>query len=86
MVEEGFTPREALQAATSSVAQYAGQPGDFGTLEVGKRADVVLLDADPLENIRHTQKIHAVVLGGCLISRGVLDDMIDRAVRGRIAR
>lgn len=80
MVEEGFSPREALQAATSNVAHYAGQVREFGTLAAGRRADVVLLDANPLEDIRNTRRIHAVVLGGRLISRGELDDMVDRAV------
>jgi adenine deaminase len=81
MVEDGFSPHEALQAATSSVAEYAGQVRQFGTLAVGGRADVVLLDANPLEDIRNTRKIHAVILGGRLISRGELDDMVDRALR-----
>jgi Amidohydrolase family len=79
-VNSGFTPAEALQTATSNVAQYAGRLQEFGTLETGKRADIVLLDANPLEDIRNTRKIHAVILGGRLFSRSELDDMVDRAV------
>jgi Amidohydrolase family len=82
-VQSGFTPGEALQAATSNVAQYAGQSREFGTLEAGKRADIVLLDANPLEDIANTRKIHAVILGGRLLSKGELDDMVDRAVGRR---
>ena len=65
-VNSGFTPGEALQAATSNVAQYAGQSREFGTLEAGRRADIVLLDANPLMDIANTTKIHAVILGGRL--------------------
>jgi adenine deaminase len=82
-VNSGFTPAEALQTATSNVAQYAGASWEFGTLETGKRADIVLLDANPLEDIRNTRKIHGVILGGRLFSRSELDDMVDRAVQGR---
>ena len=82
-VNSGFTPAEALQTATSNVAQYAGASREFGTLEAGKRADIVLLDANPLEDIRNTRKIHGVILGGRLFSRSELDEMVDRAVRGR---
>lgn len=82
-VNNGFTPAEALQTATSNVSDYAGASREFGTLEAGKRADIVLLDANPLEDIRNTRKIHGVILGGRLFSRSELDDMVDRAVRGR---
>lgn len=80
LVESGFTPAEALQAASSNAAEYAGQSREFGTLEVGKRADVVLLEANPLEDIRNSRKIHAVILGGRYVSKRELDDMVDRAV------
>ena len=80
LVESGFTPGEALQAASSNAAVYAGHSREFGTLEMRKRADIVLLDANPLEDIRNTRKIHAVILGGRLFSRRELDDMVDRAV------
>ena len=79
-VNNGFTPTEALQTATSNPAEYAGQSQEFGTLEVGKRADIVLLDANPLEDIQNTRKIYAVVLRGRLLSRSELDEMVDRAV------
>jgi len=64
MVEAGFTPMEALQAATSLPAEFLGRTADFGTVERGKVADLVLLDADPLESISHTRKIRAVIVGG----------------------
>ena len=82
-VNSGFTPAEALQTATVNAAQYAGALQEFGTIEAGKRADIVLLDANPLEDIRNTRKIHAVIVGGRFFSRTELFHMVDRAVRGR---
>lgn len=64
MVEAGFSPMEALQSATRLPAEFLGKTRDFGTVEVGKVADLVLLDADPMETISHTRKIRAVIVGG----------------------
>jgi imidazolonepropionase-like amidohydrolase len=64
LVEAGFTPMEALQAATLNPAKFLGKTETFGTIQVGHVADLVLLDMNPLEDISHTRKIHAVVLGG----------------------
>ncbi len=64
LVESGFTPMEALQAATLNPARYFGTLKDMGTIEQGKLADLVLLDANPLDDIRNTRKISLVVLRG----------------------
>lgn len=64
LVEAGFTPLEALQAATLNPAKFLGETEAFGTIQAGRLADLVLLDANPLEDISHTRKINAVVLGG----------------------
>ncbi len=66
LVEAGFSPLEALQAATLNPAKFLGKTDTFGTIQVGRTADLVLLDMNPLEDISHTRKIHAVVLGGKL--------------------
>ena len=63
LVEAGFTPLEALQAATLNPAKFLGKTDTFGTIQVGRAADLVLLDMNPLEDISHTRKIDAVVLG-----------------------
>jgi imidazolonepropionase-like amidohydrolase len=55
---------EALQAATLNPAKFLGKTDTFGTIQVGRVADLVLLNANPLEDISHTRKIYAVVLGG----------------------
>jgi len=76
LVEAGLTPIEALRAATFSPAKFLGLDGSLGTIEKNKIADMVLLDANPLENIRNTQKIHAVVMNGRLLARKALDKML----------
>jgi hypothetical protein len=66
-VKAGFTPMEALQTATRNPAKYLGMLDWLGTVEEGKAADLVLLEANPLEEIRNTQKIAAIILQGKLI-------------------
>jgi len=73
LVEAGLTPMEALQTATRNPAQYLGRLADMGTVEAGKIADLVLLDADPLKDIHNTQKIHGVVWHGRYLDRKDLD-------------
>ncbi|HKP85004.1 MAG TPA: amidohydrolase family protein [Blastocatellia bacterium] len=76
LVKAGFTPMEALQAATRDAAKYLGRLDSLGTVEKGKLADLVLLDANPLTDIGNTKKIRAVVLGGKLVDRAALDEML----------
>ena len=63
-VAAGFTPLEALQTATLNPARFFGMEGQLGTIEGGKLADMVLLSANPLENIANTQKIAGVFVNG----------------------
>jgi imidazolonepropionase-like amidohydrolase len=79
LVESGLTPMEAIQAATRNAAMYFGRLAVMGTIEKGKAADVVLLGADPLKDIRNAEKIEAVVMRGRYYSRADLDQMLDRA-------
>jgi hypothetical protein len=76
LVELGNTAVEALQAATLNAAKYRGELGDSGAVEPEKRADLVLLDADPLADIRNTTKINAVILNGRLLDRAKLDRIL----------
>jgi hypothetical protein len=73
LVESGLTPFEALQAATKSPVELLQTESDSGTLEKGKFADLVLLDANPLDDIRNTRKIRVVILRGKLLDRAALD-------------
>jgi imidazolonepropionase-like amidohydrolase len=75
-VAAGFTPMEALQTATLNPAKFLGMEDRVGTIEKGKAADLLLLDANPLEDIRNTQKIEAVILNGRYLSRAELDKML----------
>lgn len=69
LVKAGLSPLQALQAATINPARYLENENKQGTVEVGKLADLVLLDANPLADIRNTTQIHAVVMNGHLIDR-----------------
>lgn len=76
LVEAGFTPMEALQTATRNPAKFLGRLKDLGTVEKGKIADLVLLDASPLKDIHNTQEIRAVVLDGKYLDRATLDKIL----------
>ena len=77
-VAAGFTSLEALQTATLNPAKFLAMSDRLGTVEKGKLADMVLLDANPLDDIRNTQKIAAVVVNGRYLSRTELDKMLAR--------
>jgi imidazolonepropionase-like amidohydrolase len=76
LVQSGLTPMEALQSATRNPARYFNKLDEFGTIESKKSADLVLLNADPLEDIRNTQNIEAVILRGRYYSRKDLNAML----------
>src|SRR5580704_7555752 len=75
-VEAGFTPMEALQTATSNPAIFFGVGGSFGSVEPGKAADLVLLNANPLDDIRNTRKVNCVIANGHLFDRTALDQIL----------
>lgn len=77
-VAEGLTPLEALQSATINPAKALRATDSLGTIEPGKLADLVLLDANPLDDIANTQKIVAVVANGRYFARSDLDAMIGK--------
>ncbi|MBA3607540.1 MAG: amidohydrolase family protein [Chthoniobacterales bacterium] len=81
LVESGLSPAEALRAATLGPAEFLGLSESTGSIAVGKRADLVLLDANPLRQISNTQRIRAVVLNGRLWRRTDLDALLDGAAR-----
>jgi hypothetical protein len=75
-VEAGFTPMEALQTATSNPAKFLEIESSFGSIEPGKTADLVLLSANPLDDIRNTQKINCVIANGRLFDRAALHQIL----------
>jgi len=79
MVKAGLTPAGALQAATVRPAEFLRRTADQGTIQAGKRADLVVLDEDPLAGIENTTKIRAVVLNGKFLDRRDLDRLLGQA-------
>ena len=75
-VEAGMTPLEALQTATLNPARYLNRTQSLGTVDKGKLADLVLLDANPLEKIGNTRKIAGVVVNGKYLKRAVIEKML----------
>lgn len=73
-VKGGWTPLQALEAATINPARTLGLAKDLGTLEAGKLADLVVMDANPLDNIRNTEKVSKVMLGGRLYDATTLNE------------
>lgn len=76
LVQAGLTPIEALQSATRNPAEYFGMLDSVGTIEKGKLADLLLLQADPLQDIGNTRNIDAVVVGGRLVPKSSIQDML----------
>jgi Tol biopolymer transport system component len=72
LVAAGLSPVEAIRAATGAAARVVGAERDLGTVEVGKWADLVLLDADPQRDIRNTRRIRAVMQSGRWIDRAAM--------------
>jgi imidazolonepropionase-like amidohydrolase len=75
MVRSGLSPLDVLRAATQVPAEYMNRSQDFGAVEAGKMADLVLLDRNPLVDIAHVRAIRAVVFNGRLFDRPALDAM-----------
>ncbi len=78
LVRAGLSPRDALRTGTSNVADFLGPSHGSGRIAVGKRADLVLLDADPLEDIRNTRRIAGVMFGSRWIDRAAIRHIMQR--------
>jgi imidazolonepropionase-like amidohydrolase len=78
LVAAGFTPLEALQTATINPAKFFGMEATQGTIEKGKNADLVLLDANPLADISNTQKIGGVIFNGRYFSHPELQKLLQK--------
>lgn len=79
LVEAGLSPADALRSATIWPSDFLGLTESIGSIATGKRADLLLLDGNPLSDISQTQRIRAVVLDGRLLQRGDLDRLLNAA-------
>ena len=84
LVQAGLTPMETLQAATRNPAKYLGLLDSHGSAEKGKVPNLLLLEANPLENISNTQRIAAVVLNGKLLPKQKFQQILSDAEEGEI--
>jgi imidazolonepropionase-like amidohydrolase/Tol biopolymer transport system component len=75
LVQGGMTPREALACATRNGAAYLGMGKDLGSLEVGKLADVVVIDGDPTADIRQSERVRYTMVNGRLYDATTLDEV-----------
>jgi len=84
-VQGGFSPLQAIKAATLNGAKYLGMDKEIGSLEVGKLADLVVMDANPLDDIRNSEKIRYVMINGRLYDSATLNEVGSRdKLRGKL--
>jgi len=69
VIERGMAPMDALQCATRNIAEAYGHANELGTLEPGKHADLLILDGDPLADVRNYRRIVEIVKGGAVVDR-----------------
>ena len=81
LVEAGLTPFEALETGTVNVARFFGVEDERGTIEPGKTADLVLLDENPLEDIRNSRRVHGTMLRGRWVSHPEIEAILSRVER-----
>lgn len=77
LVEAGLSPYEALEAGTRNAAAALGKQAEFGTIEVGKRADLLLLESDPLSDVGALQERAGVMLNGRWLPQEQLGSLLD---------
>ena len=78
LVEAGLTPYEALRCATTEAARFLGQSGEWGTVAVGKRADLVLVQGNPLTDIESLKNLEAVFINGFHLTRPHMDGLLNQ--------
>lgn len=76
LVVAGLTPTDALRTATIDAARFTGTARDYGSIEVGKVGDMILLDANPLTDIRNSAKIAGLFFNGQYLDRAALDELL----------
>jgi len=80
MVENGISPLDALRTSTVNGAKFLNQTNDYGAVSKGKVSDLVILKANPLENIENTRKIYTVIKGSQVFTEKQLQSLLNNAV------
>jgi len=80
MVTNGISPLDALRSSTVNGAKFLNQTDDYGAISKGKVSDLVILGANPLENIENTQKISTVIKGTQIFSKSQLQELLDKSI------
>ncbi len=78
LVEAGLTPYEALRCATNEAARFLGQSGEWGTVALGKRADLILIQGNPLTKIESLKNLEAIFINGFHLTRSDLDRLLQQ--------
>lgn len=81
LVRAGLSPAEAIRSGTLDAAIFSGMEDDFGSIAIGKAGDLILLDANPLEDVRNTQRIAGLFFNGQFFDRSALDELLRFAER-----
>ena len=81
LVDAGLTPYQALVTGTVNPARFFGRAAFSGTVEVGREADLVLLDANPLEDISASRRVHGVMLRGRWVANAEIRRMLQSMAR-----
>ena len=79
MVANGISPLDALRTSCPNGAKFLSQTDDYGEISKGKVSDLVILDANPLENIQNTQKIYSVIKGNQVFSKKRIQKLLENA-------
>ena len=79
LVDAGLTPYQALSGATSAPARFLNQPARFGRVAIGARADLLLLEGNPLEDVGQVRRPTGVVVRGAWYDRQQLDRLLERS-------